>query len=282
MLIVTHIPELRSFLHRGRMDGKTIGFVPTMGALHPGHLSLIEQARQENDLVAASVFVNPEQFGPGEDFDRYPRQAEADAEMLRDAGTDVLFLPSPAEMYPGKPRFSITPGEAANFLCGKSRPGHFAGVGIVVAKLLNLFSPDALYMGQKDLQQTVIIRQLIEDLNFPVHLVVCPIMREEDGLAMSSRNQYLSPEDRKEAAGIYQVLQKMRSLSQPGMDAIGLRSRGIGWLEQIPGLKLDYLEIIRTDSLESVKTLDPAQQPAIVAAAWFGKTRLIDNEMIFA
>lgn len=282
MLIVTHIPELRSFLHRGRMEGKTIGFVPTMGALHPGHLSLIEQARQENDLVAASVFVNPEQFGPGEDFDRYPRQAEADAEMLRAAGTDVLFLPSPAEMYPVRPRFSLTPGNTANYLCGKSRPGHFAGVGIVVAKLLNLFSPDALYMGQKDLQQTVIIRQLIEDLNFPVRLVVCPIMREEDGLAMSSRNRYLSPEDRKEAAGIYQALLKMRSLSQPGMDAIGLRNRGIGWLEKIPGLKLDYLEIVRTDSLESVETLDPAQQPAIAVAAWFGKTRLIDNEMIFA
>ena len=282
MIIVTHISQLRAQLRAAQLDRKSIGFVPTMGALHSGHLSLIEIARQHSDFVVASVFVNPQQFGPGEDFDQYPRQAEKDAAMLEAGGTDLLFLPEPKEIYPVQPRFKLTPGDTANLLCGKTRPGHFAGVGIVVAKLLNLVNPDFLFLGQKDLQQTVIIRQLIEDLNFPVQLIVCPIVRESDGLAMSSRNRYLNEGDRNAASGIFRTLRKMAEEAKKGKNAADLIILGKELLENIPGLKLDYLEIVQANSLASVSEINPDQNPVIAAAAYFGKTRLIDNEFIFS
>lgn len=282
MLIVTHISELRTQLHAVKHAGKSIGFVPTMGALHEGHLSLVGFARHETDFVVASIFVNPQQFGPGEDFERYPRQAETDARMFESAGVDLLFMPNLLEVYPQTPRFSLIPGDAANLLCGKSRPGHFAGVGIVVAKLLNLVQPDFLFLGQKDLQQTVIIRQLIEDLNFPVELVVCPIVREADGLAMSSRNRYLSEQDRKSAAEINRTLKFLVNLAEPGTHAEFIKAEGEKHFAAIPGLRLDYLDIVYADSLESVKVIHPADNPVFVVAAYLGNTRLIDNEFIFS
>lgn len=282
MLIVTHISELRNRLRAITMSGKSIGFVPTMGALHAGHLSLIQIARQNSDFVVASVFVNPQQFGPGEDFDKYPRQADADAKMLESSGTDLLFLPAPEEMYPQQPRYKLIPGDSANLLCGKSRPGHFAGVGIVVAKLLNLVQPDFLFLGQKDLQQTVIIRQLIEDLNFQTELVVCPIVREPDGLAMSSRNLYLSAEDRNSAAGINRTLKFLTGLAEPGSISAQIKAQGEQLLSEIPGLRMDYLDIVHSGTLESVSEIHPADNPVIVVAAYLGNTRLIDNEFIFS
>jgi pantoate--beta-alanine ligase len=281
MRIVTHISQLRALTKEAKAQNKSIGFVPTMGALHEGHLSLIRQAKSQTNLVIASIFVNPEQFGPGEDFDRYPRQPEKDAEMLQSAGADILFLPSKEEVYPQPPRFKLLPGPASSLLCGKSRPGHFSGVGIVVAKLLNMVSPDRLFLGQKDLQQTVIIRQLIEDLNFPVELVVCPIVREADGLAMSSRNRYLSAEERQTATGLNLTLRHLKQLAQPGATSLSLLEAGQRSLKQYPGLELDYLEIVNGSTLESVEVIVPEESPVMAIAAFVGKTRLIDNEFLF-
>lgn len=281
MRIVTHISELRHLIRQTKAQSQTIGFVPTMGALHAGHLSLIQEAKDKSDRVIASIFVNPEQFGPGEDYDRYPRQAEKDAEMLRAAGTDILFLPAKEEIYPQPPRVKVLPGPVANVLCGKTRPGHFSGVGLVVAKLLNLVSPDFLFLGQKDLQQTVIIRQLIEDLNFPVELVVCPTIREADGLAMSSRNRYLTPEERQTALILNRTLQHLKTLAQPGATVQSLLEEGHQYFKNAPGLQTDYLEIVNGTTLETLEVILPEENPVIAIAGFVGKTRLIDNTFVF-
>ena len=258
-----------------------IGFVPTMGALHQGHISLVNTAKQHSEFVIASIFVNPTQFGPGEDFNRYPRLPDQDAAMLQDAGTDLLFMPDSSEMYPVPSRFTITPGKSANVLCGKSRPGHFAGVGLVVTKLLNLVRPHSVFLGQKDLQQTVIIKQLVSDLNLSGNVIVCPTLREADGLAMSSRNRYLDPEERMAALGLYHTLIEAKVQKFEGMETRLLLKIIQKFSAQFERLQWEYIEIVNSTDLETPEFLDPEKQPAIVLAAKVGNTRLIDNMFLF-
>lgn len=270
--------QLRSEVHFQQLS---VGFVPTMGALHQGHLSLIHTAKQNSEFVIASIFVNPTQFGPGEDYDQYPRLPEQDAAMLQAAGTHALFMPSLSEMYPVPPRFTVSPGIAADVLCGKSRPGHFAGVGIVVTKLLNLVRPDLVFLGQKDLQQTVIIRQLTEDLNLPGKVFVCPIIREADGLAMSSRNRYLNPEDRKNALALYQTLLEAKQKVFEGMNTNQLIEYLHQFKAQFKAVQWEYIEIVNSRNLETPEILQAIDTPAVAIAAKVGNTRLIDNMFLF-
>lgn len=282
MRIITHIQELRDALQPLRQQNIPIGFVPTMGALHEGHISLIDAARLKTTCVVASVFVNPAQFGPGEDFERYPRQAEKDAEMLEKAGTNFLFMPSREEMYPVPPRFTLTPGESADVLCGKSRPGHFAGVGIIVSKLLNIVQPQYAFFGQKDLQQCLIIRQMVEDFNMPVKIEICPIIRDADGLAKSSRNQYLSPEERKSGLALSAALAWVQKHAQAGAITSTLTDFARKTLNETAGIRLDYFEIVESETLKTPDILIPENNPVAAVAAWVGKTRLIDNEFLFS
>jgi pantoate--beta-alanine ligase len=281
MIIAKTREELNKLRNDPQFQKLSVGFVPTMGALHQGHLSLIHTAKRQCEFVIASIFVNPTQFGPGEDYDKYPRLPEQDAAMLQAAGTNALFMPSLSEMYPQPPRFSITPGESANVLCGKSRPGHFAGVGIVVTKLLNLVRPDFVFLGQKDLQQTVIIRQLTEDLNLPGKVFVCPIIREADGLAMSSRNRYLSPEDRKSALALYHILLEAKKNVQEGMNTAQIIAHLLEFKNQFTSVQWEYIEIVNSQNLDTPDVIQAIHKPAIAVAAKVGNTRLIDNMFLF-
>jgi pantoate ligase/cytidylate kinase len=264
----------------------TIGLVPTMGALHQGHLSLIQRSRQENGLVVVSLFVNPLQFGPNEDFQRYPRPLERDRQLCQQAGVDVLFAPSASEMY-GKSADRqageqtavtqvIPPVTMTNVLCGRSRPGHFQGVATVVTKLFNIVQPDRAYFGQKDAQQVAIIRRLVADLNVPVEVVSCPIVREANGLAMSSRNQYLTESERAQAAILFQSLRRAEQFFLAGKlfrdDLIGAVKQEIG---KVPAVQLEYAELVHPDTLIP---LDHVEEEGLLAlAAQIGSTRLIDN-----
>lgn len=281
MIIAKTREELHNLRHDPQFQKLSVGFVPTMGALHQGHLSLIHTAKQHSEFVIASIFVNPTQFGPGEDYDKYPRLPEQDAAMLQAAGTHALFMPSQLEMYPVPPRFTVSPGIAADVLCGKSRPGHFAGVGIVVTKLLNLVRPDFVFLGQKDLQQTVIIRQLTEDLNLPGKVFVCPIIRESDGLAMSSRNRYLNPEDRRHALALYQILLEAKQKVYEGMKTNQLLEYLHEFKAQFKAVQWEYIEIVNSQNLETPDVLQAIYTPAVAIAAHVGNTRLIDNMFLF-
>ena len=260
-------------------EGRRLGFVPTMGALHEGHLSLVRAAKTACDLVAASIFVNPTQFGPNEDLAKYPRSFERDCELLEREGVELLFAPSVEEMYPAGAVTWVTVGGLSERLDGRSRPGHFRGVTTVVAKLFDIVEPDAAFFGQKDAAQVAIIRRMVRDLNLPVEIVVCPIVREADGLAMSSRNAYLDPEQRKRALVLHRSLIRVQRLAEDGeRDAAKLLAAGRAEFAGEAAVRLDYFEIVDPDTLDSVE--DVAGGALVAVAAVVGSTRLIDNVVL--
>ncbi len=270
---------MKQVSRQARAEGRLVGFVPTMGALHAGHLSLIERARRDTDPVVVSIFVNPKQFGPGEDFAKYPRDPENDRRLLEQAGVDVLFAPPVEEMYPSGFRTSVYVEGLSDRLEGKIRPGHFRGVATIVLKLLEIVSPRFAYFGRKDAQQARIIRQMAADLALDSEIVVCPIVREADGLALSSRNRYLSPEERKSATVLYRALSRARRKIEAGeRDSFRITAE---MREELSGEALasvDYVEIVSADSLEPVARL--ARSCLVLLAVGFGKTRLIDNMQV--
>ena len=270
---------MRSASRAVRREGRRLGFVPTMGALHEGHLSLVRAAKTACDLVAASIFVNPTQFGPNEDLAKYPRSFERDCELLERKGVELLFAPSVEEMYPAGAVTWVTVGGLSERLDGRSRPGHFRGVTTVVAKLFNIVEPDAAFFGQKDAAQVAIIRRMVRDLNLPVEIVVCPIVREADGLAMSSRNAYLDPEQRKRALVLHRSLMRVQRLAEGGeRDAAKLLAAGRAEFAGEAAVRLDYFEIVDPDTLDSVE--DVAGGALVAVAAVVGSTRLIDNVLL--
>lgn len=258
-----------------------IALVPTMGALHEGHLSLIRAARREARTVVVSIFVNPTQFAPGEDLDRYPRTFEADCRRLQSEQVDFLFAPSVEEIYPStEPTTFIEVPGIGDRLDGASRPGHFRGVATVVAKLFHIIQPDLAFFGQKDATQVAVLRAMVRDLNLPVDLRVCPTVRDPDGLALSSRNCFLSPADRNHALAIYRALRHGQSLAEAGANAKVIRPVMLDILNATPELRLDYLEIVHPDTLLPNPSARP---PVLIAvAAWVGTTRLIDNVLVVA
>lgn len=268
--------QIRQHVAQARTEGKTVGLVPTMGALHVGHISLIEAAAERCDDIVVSIFVNPTQFGPGEDFDAYPRPLEADIEICRAYGVAAVFAPTATEMYPRQALTWVTVEKLTGPLCGRSRPGHFRGVTTVCAKLFNIVGPDVAFFGQKDAQQAIVIQRMVADLNMPLEIVVCPTVREPDGLAVSSRNQYLDPQQRKDAAIIYRALEKAWAIVAAGArNAEEIRAEMQATLSLAPALEVEYIAIVDAESLEA---LDPVAGRVLVAvAARLGATRLIDN-----
>jgi pantoate--beta-alanine ligase len=274
--VVNAVAEVRTAVNSARLAGKTIGFVPTMGALHEGHAALIRAAREASDFVVVSIFVNPTQFGPREDFAKYPRTLEADQKICTEAGASLIFAPAVEEIYPERSVTFVEVKELDAILEGASRPGHFRGVCTVVLKLFNIVQPDKAHFGAKDYQQARIIRQMVRDLNVPVAIQVEPTVREPDGLAMSSRNRYLSPTERSLAPSIYKALQAIEVRVMAGeIDVSRLESALNAALAAIVGSRIDYARIIDADSLLPITRLD---RPALAAVAVFlGTTRLIDN-----
>ncbi len=276
MEVAGTIEAVRTSVKAARRNGKRIGLVPTMGALHVGHVSLIERAIEQCDFVVVSIFVNPTQFGPGEDFAKYPRPVEADLEICANAGVDLVFNPSPEVMYATESLTWIRVERLTELLCGVSRPGHFRGVTTVCAKLFNIVLPDVAYFGQKDAQQAIVIKRMAADLNMPLEIVVCPTVREPDGLAVSSRNKYLSEQQRKEAAKIYKSLRKCKEMSKAGVtDAKEIIAAMREILEQIAGGEIEYVSVVDSETLEKV---DEIKGKVLVAVAIkLGLARLIDN-----
>jgi pantoate--beta-alanine ligase len=275
MTICKTAAEVRAH-RRARGQGSSLGFVPTMGALHEGHLSLVRAAREHCDTVAVSVFVNPAQFAPHEDLDQYPRPLERDRELLSQEGVDLLFVPVNEEMYPPGSSTWVQVDGLGDKLCGQSRPGHFRGVTTVVAKLLHIVQPDCAFFGQKDAAQVAIIRRMVRDLHLPVEILVCPIVREADGLAMSSRNAYLDRQQRHSALALYRsLLRVQQDFSAGERNAARLIGAGRGTFSAEPSVRLDYFAIVDPETLDPLAEVD---QPALVAvAALVGTTRLIDN-----
>ena len=279
-MILETIPELRKHLANWRKAQKSVGLVPTMGFLHEGHLSLIRRAKTGNDIVVVSVFVNPTQFGPNEDFESYPRNILRDTEMAMGAGADVIFYPTVSEMYPnGSSTFVEVAGNITRVLCGASRPSHFRGVTTVVNMLFNIVKPDRAYFGQKDAQQATVLMKMVKDLHMDIELIICSIVREADGLAMSSRNTYLSAEERKQAVVLSKALEK-------GKEAFSKGERNVDSLIEIitnkinemPLAAIDYVSIYDYPSLETIEIIDNNALAAV--AVKFGKTRLIDNNLL--
>lgn len=279
MNVVHTIAELRNIITAVKTAGKTIGLVPTMGYLHEGHLTLASKAHKENDLVVMSIFVNPTQFGPNEDFESYPRDLPRDTALAETAGVDIIFAPSVEEMYPTDGGIYIRAGRQAEILCGATRPGHFDGVLQVVAKLFNLVQPTRAYFGQKDAQQVAIIQTMVRDYNFPLEMQIVPIVREEDGLAKSSRNVYLTEQERKEAPAIHAALRlaQQEVVSSGNVaQAIAIASKHI---EDHTSGKIDYLQLLSYPDLAQVN--EHTEQVLLAVAVYIGKTRLIDN-LIFS
>ncbi len=279
MQIFKTIESMRGASRAVRKTGQRLGFVPTMGALHDGHLSLVRAAKAQSHVVAASIFVNPTQFGPNEDFSKYPRSLERDCDLLQKEGVNFVFTPAVEEMYPpGGATFVAVEG-LSDKLCGKSRPGHFRGVTTVVAKLFNIVEPDIAFFGQKDAAQVAIIRHMVGDLNIPIEIAVCPIVREVDGLALSSRNAYLDPQQRKTALVLSRALQKVKSIFDSGeKSALVLLAAGLEAFAREPSVRLDYLEIVDPENLEPLGKIDKSALVAV--AAFVGTTRLIDNVVL--
>jgi pantoate--beta-alanine ligase len=278
---IIRIPTImRQTSHEHLKKGKTIGFVPTMGALHEGHLSLVRRAKQENDITTVSIFVNPIQFGPSEDFERYPRDREGDLEKLQKEKTDVTFIPEISSMYPERFLTHIEVNEISGRLCGAFRPNHFRGVATVVTKLLNIVKPTRVYFGQKDFQQSVIIKQLVRDLDIGVDVVVCPTVREQDGLAMSSRNTYLSEEQRKAATVIYECLREASDLVKSGIvDGIFIKGFMQERILNVPGISsVDYAGVYNPETMIEMSEINGDILLAI--ALKIGNTRLIDNMLV--
>ncbi len=278
MQIAYAIAEVQGALRSLRGNGRTIGFVPTMGALHDGHLSLVRASKAACDATVVSIFVNPTQFAPTEDLDKYPRPFEQDCALLAAEGVDLLFAPSPEEMYPAGATTFVTVEELSSRLDGLSRPGHFRGVATVVAKLFHIVQPDKAFFGQKDAAQVAVLRRMVRDLNFPLEMVACATVREPDGLAMSSRNRYLSQQERKSALALSQALFAMQSMAQTEHRSDRLLAEGLRVLEAEPGVRLDYLAIVNPDTLEPVENV--AAGALLAVAAFVGTTRLIDNILL--
>jgi len=274
MRLIEDVAELRAVLGAERRQGRTIGFAPTMGALHEGHVSLVRAARAANDVVVVSIFVNPLQFGPAEDFDRYPRQLQADLALLEPAGVDVVFHPRPDRFTPSGRLTSVAVEGLTGVLEGATRPGHFDGVTTIVTKLFNAVQPDRAYFGEKDFQQLAVITRMVADLDQPVEIVGCPIVREADGLAMSSRNAYLTPEQRRDALALSAALRAVAA--SWGGNADYARDELRTTLSGAPNVRLDYAEVVDPETLEPLEGVVQGPVQALVAA-WLGDTRLIDN-----
>jgi len=273
---VSGIAELRNAIAGARQNAARIGFVPTMGALHSGHLSLVERARAECDLVVMSIFVNPLQFGPTEDFTRYPRPIEEDERLATQSGVDILFTPGADDMYPDGRMITVTAGEHGKKWEGAVRPGHFDGVLTVVAKLFNVVQPDISVFGRKDLQQAALVKSLVRDLDFPITIVIAPTVREADGLALSSRNRYLSEVDRGHALSLIRSLRAVSASFDSGVsDAGELESAGRDVIDAVPQISLDYLAVVNPDTME--QETRAGRGSAAIIAARVGSTRLIDN-----
>lgn len=278
MKVVKTIAEVRSAVKQWKSEGLSVGLVPTMGYLHEGHKSLIERAVKENDRVVVSDFVNPTQFAPNEDFESYPRDIDADAALCADAGAALVFNPEPSEMYTDALTF-VDMNKITKVLCGKTRPIHFSGVCTVVSKLFNIVTPDRAYFGQKDAQQLCVIKKMVQDLNFDIEIIGCPIIREADGLAKSSRNTYLSAEERQAALCLSRALGLGRKMIENGeKSAENVKAAVRAEIEKEPLARVDYVETVSFDTLEDTKS---TAAPLLCAVAvYIGKTRLIDNFII--
>ena len=281
MIVALKIEKVREIVKKAKKKGKLIGFIPTMGALHEGHLSLVRRARKECDFVVVSIFVNPTQFGAGEDLHTYPRDFKKDKNLLKKEGVNLVFYPKVSTMYPKDFSTYVEEVSLSKYLCGKFRPGHFRGVCTVVVKLFNIVTPDIAYFGQKDFQQAQIIKRMVRDLNFPIKIKILPIIREKDGLAMSSRNSYLSPYQRKVAPYLYKslilakelILKKRYSPSKIRKEVKKVIK------ENIPYAKIDYVEIVSPTTLRRIKKIDKGEI-LVAVAVYLGKARLIDNILV--
>jgi len=279
MEIAKTIEQVRNLVKAARSEGKRVGFVPTMGALHIGHISLIDRAVEDCDFVVVSIFVNPTQFVPGEDFEKYPRPIDDDLKICEEHSVDLVFNPTPKEMYRQENFTWVNVEKLTEPLCGKSRPGHFRGVTTVCAKLFNIVLPDVAYFGQKDAQQAIVIKRMVADLNMPVEIVICPTVREPDGLAISSRNQYLSPQQRKDATAIYKSLQRCQELVNTGVkDSKKIIAEMQKILRQEPSIKIEYISIVDAEMLQNLDQI--AGKVLVAIAAKIGPARLIDNILI--
>lgn len=279
MNVVTTVEEVRKQVKEWRKEGLSVGLVPTMGYLHEGHKSLIEAAVKENDRVVVSVFVNPTQFAPNEDLESYPRDMERDKALCEAANASLIFHPAPEEMYHEGYSTFVDMRTLTQVLCGKTRPIHFSGVCTIVSKLFHIVAPDRAYFGQKDAQQLAVIRHMVEDLNFDIEIVGCPIIREEDGLAKSSRNTYLNPEERKQAVILSQALKKAKERMEDGETRADiLKNVMVEMIQTMPLAKIDYVEIVDFKTFENVEIIKG--EVLVAMAVYIGKTRLIDNFII--
>ena len=274
MQVTKTVAETRALVKSWRKEGKTVGLVPTMGYLYEGHASLIRKCREENDIVVVSVFVNPTQFGPNEDLEAYPRDFERDSALCESLGADLIFHPEPEEMYQDPCAFVSIETLSEN-LCGKTRPIHFRGVCTVVSKLFHIVAPDKAYFGQKDAQQLAIIRKMVRDLNFGIEIVGCPIIREEDGLAKSSRNTYLNPQERQAALCLSRAVKRGQELIAPGMDSEAVLKEMRAVIEAEPLARIDYVSMVDALTMRDVEKVD--RDVLVAMAVYIGKTRLIDN-----
>jgi pantoate--beta-alanine ligase len=279
MEVIESISEMKNLVKDWKRQGLSIGFVPTMGYLHEGHLALVRRAKELSDRVVVSIFVNPIQFAPGEDYQRYPRDLERDKALLEKEGVDVLFVPKAQEMYPPGFQTYVEVKELSSGLCGRYRSSHFIGVATVVLKLFNIVQPDIAVFGEKDYQQLKVIQRMVQDLNLDVKIIPHPTVREEDGLAMSSRNTYLSPEERKSAIALYKALNLAEELINQGERRVNLlKSKLKEFIESFPYTKVQYIEFVHPETLKEVERVD---EPTLLALAVFvGKARLIDNKII--
>ncbi len=279
MKVITSISDMQKEADLLRSRGKKIGFVPTMGYLHEGHLSLVREAKKRSDMVVMSIFVNPTQFGPDEDFDDYPRDFDRDAKIAESVGGDIVFYPDVREVFPENYLTYIEVQKITKVLCGLSRPTHFRGVTTIVSKLFNIVKPHLAVFGQKDAQQAFVIKRMVEDLNFDIEIVVAPIVREKDGLAMSSRNTYLTPEQRKQAIMLYQSLMTAKKLIDTGeRNALVIKEQMRKIIEKQPDAMIDYIEIVDTTNLQPLMKL--RGEILIALAVKIGKPRLIDNIIV--
>ncbi len=276
MEVISKVAELQERIKDWKLKGLTVGFVPTMGYLHEGHLSLVREAKKRNDRAAVSIFVNPKQFGPAEDYNVYPRDFNRDAALLEKEGVDLIFYPAVEEMYPAGYKTYVEVEDLENRLCGRSRPGHFRGVCTVVLKLFNLIQPDEAYFGWKDAQQVIILKKMVEDLNLPVKIRSMPLIREKDGLALSSRNIYLNQQERQASVVLYRSLELAEEIIKNGeRQAARIRQQMVNLISAEPLARIDYVEIVDPQTLEPLVTIDG--DALVAVAVYFGRTRLIDN-----
>ncbi len=282
MQVIKRKKEINSIVKKLRKDGKKIGLVPTMGFLHEGHISLIEKSKKQCDITVISIFVNPVQFGPDEDFARYPRDFERDRMLAAEKGVDIIFYPEPSEMYAENHLSYVKVEKMEKVMCGKFRPGHFRGVCTVVLKLFNIISPDKAFFGMKDFQQLAILKKMVSDLDIDVQVVECETIREPDGLALSSRNVYLKPEERKNANVLYRAINIAENEIKKGNSITASKNKAVKMLKDCAFVKkIDYFDIRDPEDLKTVKKPDSKKPKILIASAiWFGKTRLIDNKVI--